>query len=49
MTTFAAEAGTAQHFYGGAWQATGSVAESTDPATGKVLGQFYNADLAGGP
>jgi len=46
MTTFAAEAGTAQHFYGGAWQATGSVAESTDPATGKVLGQFYNADLA---
>lgn len=45
MTTIARDTKPAQHFYAGAWQATGSVRDSTDPATGDVLGQFYDADL----
>lgn len=44
MTTTTIEA--AQHYVAGTWRDGGSLADAIDPATGEVIGQFYDADRA---
>lgn len=44
MTT--TTSGPAQHYVAGSWRDGGTVADTIDPATGEVIGQFYDADLS---